>query len=341
MFKQLKKMRLQKNMIKKALDDYPGGICLSMTDGRPLLVNKAMNDLALIIVGKTILNSLEFWKKLSEAGSHEGVEEVFLPPVDTIALDQNVKTKRFKLASGHVWSFRRQTILADGDSYIQIEAEEITDLYDKSQRLYEDNKKVMALHKRQQQLSKDLVKINIEKEILQAKINIHDQFGNVLVATRKALINDTLDQEYAQLITEWKKAIANMEVAPQNVSTNRSDPELELIKVADLVGCKIEMIGDRPHEQKALLLMYSGIREGLTNAVKHANADTLTVQIEDEGKSYKIRISNNGQAGVKEIREGMGLTNLRNKLEQEGAGLEVISENGVILILTLPKEEGL
>lgn len=111
------------------------------------------------------------------------------------------------------------------------------------------------------------------------------------------------------------------------------------MKVAELIGCRVEFVGKQPTERMALLLLYAAVREALTNAVRHASADTLTVTIRGDEKNYHVELSSNGTKRVSSIREGNGLGNLRKRLEQEGASMEVRCDGGVTLLLTLPKEE--
>jgi len=115
-------------------------------------------------------------------------------------------------------------------------------------------------------------------------------------------------------------------------------PEEELLRVAELIGCRVIFQGKQPSERRPLLLMYAAIREALTNAVRHGGADCLMVQVEDDSKGYKVRISDNGTGGD-EICEGGGLRNLRVRLEQEGARMDISTDKGVVLQLWLPKEE--
>ena len=115
-----------------------------------------------------------------------------------------------------------------------------------------------------------------------------------------------------------------------------SSLQSELLQVAELIGCKVVFLGEQPTQRKTLQLLYAAIREALTNAVRHANATELMVKVEQNKQGYYIEISDNGCVSVSSITEGNGLSALRQRLEQEGASLKVLCDNGVSLIVNIP-----
>lgn len=319
--------------IRQAIENYPGGICIAAPDGRPILTNKAINNLCFSLLGHTIINAGEFWENLS--GSIDPARGTKLELPGTYAPEES--TRMFGLPDGRVWQIQKQTLPIYDTPFIQLEAEDITDLYRYSLQLYENNLHIKELNQRQRLLIDNIVQINLDRETLRAKMRIHDEFGRCLLATKKALTENELDNA-AGLTTAWKDAILNMTNATQKEQRKQESPEAELLKVADLIGCRVEFIGEQPKERMALLLLYAAVREALTNAVRHAGADKLTVLIEDKGTNYYVKISSNGTKTVSSIREGNGLGNLRRRLEQEGATMDVRCNDGVTLVLTLPKE---
>ena len=80
------------------------------------------------------------------------------------------------------------------------------------------------------------------------------------------------------------------------------------------------------------------IREALTNAVKHAGADKLTISVSENNGRYDVEIRNNGRAVNPPIQEGGGLSSLRKRLEQDGATMSYRYNGAVTLVLTIPKE---
>ncbi len=165
------------------------------------------------------------------------------------------------------------------------------------------------------------------KEILAAKMHIHDELGHCLLATTKAITEDRLAENADVLRENWNSAIHDF----SNISTVWTVPDSslqsELMQVAELIGCKVIFLGEQPTQRKALQLLYAAVREALTNAVRHADATELTVKIKQDKQRYH---------SVSSITEGNGLSALRQRLEQEGATLKVLCDNSVSLLVDIP-----
>lgn len=328
MFQKLKRNYRISRLIRNAIDTYPDGICFAAADGRPILANKSINSICLRLTGSTITNANAMWEELRKTAE---------PQPSDMVKNSEKELLLCKVDDTAVWQFQKQWIEISSDRIVQYEASDITELYNYQNRLRENNIRAAELHDRQRELLKNIVQNNIEKEILKAKMQIHDQFGRCLIMTRNALADNADDKDSTELFAAWQEVIADMENAAVMSVAKASSPEKELVQVADLIGCKVKFHGKQPSERKALLLLYAAIREALTNAVRHAGADQLMIEIEEVDGEYTAVISSNGKTDVMPIREGGGLRNLRVRLEQEGATMNIRCDNGVVLELTIPK----
>ena len=323
-------------MIKKAIDSYPGGICFSALDGRVILVNEKMNKLMLELTGHTILNAKAAWEKLTNFANNGKAEKLTQSWLPKDTNNENESTHQqlfFRFSDNSVWRFELRFL---DSNIVQVEAAEITELYRLSEELYENTIRLQEIQKRQKALLDSIVEINLNKEILAAKMHIHDELGHCLLATTKAITEDRLAENADVLRENWNSAIHDF----SNISTVWTVPDSslqsELMQVAELIGCKVIFSGKQPTQRKALQLLYAAIREALTNAVRHANATELMVKIEQDEKNYHIEISDNGGVSVSSITEGNGLSALRQRLEQEGATLKVLCDNSVSLLVDIP-----
>lgn len=306
--------------VKEAIDSYPGGLCFSAEGGRPILVNKMMNTLINSLTGHTVLNADIMWDEISSLSDKNGCKKLNDSWLDSGQTADSKSNLIFRFPDERIWHFRRQLLNNGNMLTIQTEASEITDLYAVSRELYENNLMLDALRKRQEALLENIVEINREKELLDAKMRIHDELGRCLVAAKKYInTKETSDEEYNRLIKSWSQAISDMHSVPMQGMTTPGGDELD--KAAELVGCRITYIGKIPESRRVSLLIYSSIREALTNAVRHGGANEITVNISDSDSSYHVVISNNGKQPLNRITEGGGLRNLRSLLEQEGAEL--------------------
>ena len=323
-------------MIKKAIDSYPGGICFSALDGRVILVNEKMNKLMLELTGHTILNAKTAWEELTNFANNGKAEKLTQSWLPKDTNNENESTHQqlfFRFSDSSVWRFELRFL---DSNTVQVEAAEITELYRLSEELYENTIRLQEIQKRQKALLDSIVEINLNKEILAAKMHIHDELGHCLLATTKAITEDRLAENADTLRKSWNSTIQEF----SNISTVWTVPDSslqsELMQVAELIGCKVTFLGEQPKSRKALQLLYAAIREALTNAVRHADATELMVKIEQDEKNYHIEISDNGGVTVSKITEGNGLSALRQRLEQEGATLKVLCDNSVSLLVDIP-----
>ena len=328
------KKNMSAKMIKKAIDSYPGGICFSALDGRVILVNEKMNKLMLELTGHTILNAKAAWEKLTNFANNGKAEKL---PQSWLPKDTDNESPRqqlfFRFSDSSIWRFELRFL---DSNTVQVEAAEITELYRLSEELYENTIRLQEIQKRQKALLDSIVEINLNKEILAAKMHIHDELGHCLLATTKAITEDRLAENADTLRKSWNSTIQDF----SNISTVWTVPDSslqsELMQVAELIGCKVTFLGEQPKSRKALQLLYAAVREALTNAVRHADATELTVKIKQDKQRYHIEISDNGSVSVSSITEGNGLSALRQRLEQEGASLKVLCDKSVSLIVDIP-----
>lgn len=318
-------------MIRRAIDTYPDGICFARENGRVVLTNKTINDVCDRLTGHTVTNAEAIWQELAALSNAQDISHDFQYDEGETKKDELL----LRVGEKAVWRFRK-TRLSDGEApVIQYEASDVTALFDVQRRLRESNEREAALHARQRELLKNIVQNNVNQELLSAKLRIHDDFGRLILMTKQALTEDGAGDTEA-LRAAWIGAVQDMENAA--VPEIRHSPREELVRVAKLIGCQVVFEGPEPQERKAVLLLYAAIREALTNAIRHAGADRLTVCITKDGYKYHVRISDNGTKPVSAIREGSGLSSLRQRLERDRATLDYDYSDGLTLVLTIPKE---
>ena len=323
-------------MIKKAIDSYPGGICFSALDGRVILVNEKMNQLVLELTGHTILNGKAAWEELTNFannGKAEKLTQSWLPKYTNNDNRNPHQQLFFRFSDSSVWRFELRFL---DSNTVQIEAAEITELYRLSEELYENTIRLQEMQKRQKALLDSIVEVNLNKEILAAKMHIHDELGHCLLATTKAITEDSLAENADVLRESWSSTIRDVSNIPMAWTVPDSSLQSELLQVAELIDCKVTFLGEQPKSRKALQLLYAAVREALTNAVRHADATELTVKIKQDKQRYHIEISDNGGVSVSSITEGNGLSALRQRLEQEGATLKILCDNSVSLLVDIP-----
>ena len=81
----------------------------------------------------------------------------------------------------------------------------------------------------------------------------------------------------------------------------------------------------------------TALRECITNAIHHAEASIIDVDMNHRGGIVTGVYTNNGKIPEREIVEGGGLTSLRSRIEGAGGTLTVRSLPVFTLTVTLPE----
>ena len=311
-------------LIRSAINTYPDGICFAAMDGRPILANRAINSLCYQLTGHTVVNASAMWQELTLLASQE-------------QLTQKLDRLILWTGDGRIWQFQRQLLRVQNQMIYQYEASDITTLEQYRAQLSDTIAREQAQQERQRELLKNIIQNNENKELLNAKIRVHDRFGRLLLMTRNTLSSPS-DQVDDGLFESWQNTVTDMENARDPQIRDLSQPEAELLKVASMIGCQIIFEGERPQGREQQLLFYAAVREGLINAVRHSGANALWVRCVRSPQGYEADIFSNGMPPRQEIVEQGGLKHLRRRLEEEGASLQIVSFPEVHLYITLPDD---
>lgn len=345
MIEKLRKSLHTVRLIREAIDNYPDGICFAAPGGRPILSNKKINDICYELTGHTITNADRMWEELENRkmpGNSAAVEMESAEAKEKA--DGGKKTESAeqilcRLHDGQVWQFQRRELMLETGPVTQYEAADVSELYRYQVQLREKNDQLAGMLERQKVLLRNIVDNNLKKELLHTKMRIHADFGKLLVMTENRLTSAYGQEDDSDIFKAWDNVITDMENASERIDPAAASPQKELLKMADMIGCKVEMSGEEPRERRAVLLLYAAIREALTNAVRHSGADCLQIEIRHLQGSCNATITSNGRKDISSIREGGGLSDLRSRLEQEGGTLRMETGEGVAMHITIPEGE--
>lgn len=315
--------------IKEGTDKLPMGICFHDKNGVTRLINHRMEDICRLLIGETQFDAFVLWKRLSRGDVCHG-NKIILSGESLI----------YSLSDGSAVSFTRKKVDVDGADYYEIKAVNVTREYMLSLNLQKRNDETREFNRRLRQYGEKVDDIMREREILSAKINIHDELGETLLATRNYLEKGKTAVSRDKLLEMWKSNIALFRTGERKSLETKSSFS-DLYEAAEVMGIELKVIGTVPEADKnTLRLIISGARECLTNAVHHANATRLTLEIKRDKAFYTVDYTNDGTPPDGEISEGGGLSYLRQRIEKEGGFMSVRSEPDFRLTLKLPCEGG-
>ena len=104
-------------------------------------------------------------------------------------------------------------------------------------------------------------------------------------------------------------------------------------------GCKVVLSGDIKDGNELPYIFIFALKESITNAVRHSNADEVNLNIIKSENKLSGIIRDNGYSEVSEIKEGVGLSSLRKRIEQNGGTFEIKINNGIELHISLNLSE--
>ena len=310
--------------IREALDNLPSGLCFSDTDGRPLLTNRRMYDLAGDAGGQFLRNAEVFWQSLTAFEGRGG-----------IALLQGGPAPVLRWPDGGVWHFTKAGLTLTDQRYNQTTAANVTGFHRLSSELAESNAALERQQKRLKKLIEGMIEITREEEILAFKVHIHNELGRCVLAGRRSL-DDPVPEGVEQALALWREVANRLEISAAGTTPTSGETLRQLADLAALLGCSIELGGELPENEDAAYLLLTAVREAVTNAVRHAGANRVTVALAYENDTLAAQIADNGTSRPDSIAEGGGLTTLRSRVEQAGGELKILCDGGVSLQLRLP-----
>lgn len=321
-----KKEHITPGSIKEAMDKLPAGLCYHNEKGVPKLINHRMDNLCRFITGEPLFDANEFWRKLTsgEILPENTVRKTGYNPIIT-------------LLGGNTVSFTRTEREIGGIKMYEIRATDITEQFSLSMKLQRNNSELISLNRRLQEYGENVWDITREREILSAKVNIHDMLGKALLVTRRYIEKGGADISRESLIDIWKGTLYLFEGGfAENTEENNLD---ELYDAARLMGVNLTVRGQLPSDNRLMRFIMSGARECLTNAVHHAKATELTVILYREPFYFVIEYTNDGIKPTAAVSEGGGLSSLRQSVESEGGIMETDIYPHFVLRLKIPSKE--
>ena len=322
----IKEYRFRKNTItrssiKEGVDKLNSGLCFYQSDGRVVLANKCMTNLCFAIVGRDLQNAELFWEILSGGEVKEDVQRL-----------SNGSRPIFRLPDGNVWAFACEEL----NGIYQLTAANTTQIQSVTDELKEKNAELAVLNLRLRKHGENVDELTRSRERLETKTRIHSELGQALLSTHRFLLHEQGEQQ--QLLQMWQSSIAMLRKEAE--LKEEEQPMDMLTRIASATGIIIERSGNLPSDADVQKLFVQSAAEALTNAVSHAQAKKLFIELEENAQGFTVCFRNDGEAPKGEITEGGGLGSLRKKIESEGGTMTVKAEPEFSLIVTIPKGRG-
>lgn len=314
----IKKKHALRWAVKEALDTLPSAVCYFTAAGNVKLCNTAMYDL----IRKITQNDLQTLDELNEA-------------LDSC--NQNTGVIRegnlFLFPDGHAWQYSVDKVTAaDGRIYTEAVLSDVTELYEKRQKLQRQSRELKKMYRELKILSANVLEMTREEEILNLKSRLHDQMNMGVAAIRQILRQNTTSEENAAAIAQFRRAIQVL----QEENAYPQDDIAEFIRDAEVSGIRVEITGDFPEEKEVLHLLLPVLREACVNAARHADVSVLYITAERKSNAMRLLLTNDGRQPQQEIVPRGGLVDLGRMLAEAGGKIEIQSQPQFLLTVTLP-----
>lgn len=200
-------------------------------------------------------------------------------------------------------------------------------------------------HKRQKALL--AVKVALEAEAKERSLlaqELHDGLGSML-SLLKLKLQHNHDDDAMRLLDE--SVIEMRRVAhhlmPEELRKNGLVTSLQDFAIS-VPGAQFHYFGDKRRLPREIeFVIYRCAYELVNNAIKHAAAERIDIQLMDDHHAVVLTVSDNGR-GMDDARRkhsGVGLQNIRNRITQYDGKMDIISspDHGTEINVTIPLKE--
>ncbi len=191
-----------------------------------------------------------------------------------------------------------------------------------------------------------VAKVALETETKERRIlarDLHDGLGGMLSLLRMRSLTPTPSpkdegSEYIQLldkiIVELRRTAHHL--MPEELLKNGLVSALNDFAIS-VPHAHFQAVGDIRLDRDKELVLYRCAYELVNNALKHAEASSIDIQLMQDEKEVTLTVSDDGK-GMQEGTEGMGLQNIRERIAPYKGQTNIVTANGkgTDIHITLP-----
>lgn len=317
-----------KNSIKESMDNLPDGICFSKADGTPLLVNRQMQEISYQVFGRMLVNDV--------VCAEDVRNNKIKAPTKILQRDPLVIESK-----GKVWLIK----IILHENFRETLAYNITLEWAMYKEIESKTSQIQRINESLKNYQKNVVAYTRQKEILQAKIKIHDKIGQSLIYFRRYLEKKKKTKEdRTMLIKLWMESLLILDekndFTEEKPDTSKNKLLFEkLISAAKDIGVKVHVDGKTPSQERDWILLIDIVHEALNNAIRHGDAKNIWIYLSEDELNKFLKIENDGLPAHGPIREKGGLKNIRQHIENYGGRMEIKVKPKFQLNLSWPKGE--
>lgn len=301
------KNHITPNAIKLCADRMHCGICYWRDNGRVIFSNDCMKRLCISLTNKPLLNGNHFRAALTDG---------------------------YLTVDGKAWRFVCRDLMLGGETLHEMIASDVTEEYAKTEILRKDTEELSRINRELQEHRLKIADTVRKQEILQAKVNIHDEMNRLMLRTVVADCHNK--EELASVFSLWKRnaLFLCMEAETDKMAVDKIEELAEQMNIRLIWQSELpKSLTDKQRE-----LFFSAFGEAIINAAKHAEAETLTVSFCETDDDISCTFENDGKVSGN-IRFTGGLSNLSLLAKEQDASVTAEADKTFRLTMIFSKKD--
>ena len=290
--------------IKRCADSMSCGICYWRENGHVIFANECMKRLCVSLTGEPLMNGEHF---------HAAVSGGIVPIGDG------------------VWSFTFRDLTFQGGALHEMVASDVSELHEKAEALRRDNKALSGMREELRAYGLRIDDTVRRQEILQAKVNIHDEMNRLMLSTVAVDLEN--EAELRRNFSLWERNALQLCLEADERKDENAAAQLE--SMAQALGLRLvwrEALSDTITAQRRELFFLAA-QEAVANAVKHAGAGQLWITFTQTEDELLCTFENDGRVPKGAVRFTGGLANLSLLAAEQNA--RISAESGETFRLSL------
>lgn len=307
--------------IKETMDLLPVGVVFGKPDGTVVFCNLAMDQLSRSLTGRRLTDLTAFRNAVSVAAenSTETDMQVTVP------------------GGAATWWLASETLDVNGEPFLQVTATDISQQAAITRELEEKNKTLRDIHMRLNIYNRQAEQIIIAQELLTARMAVHNELGSVLLESRHYLNEPSAINE--DILLQALRSTNTYLLREYEQDDTQRDALTDALETAQTIGVCVDVNGVLPTGEPQRGILAAAVTECATNTVKHAEGDTIFLEIRDTDDRLVYLLTSNGVPPKEKITETGGLLSLRALVEKDNGVMLLESTPQVRLTIILPNAD--
>ena len=177
--------------------------------------------------------------------------------------------------------------------------------------------------------------LTAEKELLSARVRLHDQMGEDLLTMKRYIHAGGTDDDRRAIEGMLRRNVAFLMTGQQGA---REDEYELMISTAARLGVTVAVEGSLPEAAAQKHVVAAAIHECFTNTLRHAHGDTLRVTVAEDGGMWRVTLRNNGVQPAGPVSAKGGLRSVKALAERVGGRMTIRTSPEFAVCLDLPRE---